>query len=96
MSSVLNSPKKRPVPHINMTPALQEAITAYTVNVPSSVRCNPGDAREVREAMGRQARSFEDPAFFYADEGIAEAQAVEHLILLAQLHLEHLRAGNLA
>jgi hypothetical protein len=87
--------KKRPVPHISMTEGLQAAIAAYTAGVPQNQRCNPGDVSEVRDAMGRQARSFEDPAFFYGDEGATEEKAVQHLILLATLHLEHIRSGNI-
>jgi hypothetical protein len=81
------------IPHIQMTPTLQAAIEAAAGC--KEVLCrNPGDPAEVRESLSRMARSFEDPAFFYADEAAGEAGAVKALILLATLHLEHINAGN--
>lgn len=84
---------KRKVPHINMTAELEAAIAAAVGS--KEVLCrNPGDPAEVRESLSRMARTFEDPAFFYADETAGEAGAVQALILVATLHLQHIKAGN--
>lgn len=84
--------QKRAVPHIEITPALQEAIAAYSTGV--RVRANPGDPEAVRSQLSTMARTFEDPAFFYTDETVSEADAVQELILIATLYREHLLAGN--
>lgn len=86
--------KKRPVPHINLTPELQAAIQAYSAGAPPGQLVNPGDAALVRDAMARVAHSFEDPAFFYTDEAATEIAAIDHLILLATLHREHLKSSK--
>lgn len=81
----------RAVPHITMTPGLEAAIAA----IPEAFNGdNPANPQDVRERLGRVARSFEDPAFFFADDAADETKAIETLIKLATLYLEHIRAGN--
>lgn len=82
----------RAVPHITMTPALELAIAG--VKPISGVR-NPANPLEVRAWMAGLANTFEDPTFFYADAADHETKAVETLIQVATLYLEHIRAGNL-
>lgn len=84
--------KKRPVPHIQMTPALKAAMEAYIAGIPTPERCNPGDIDQVKDQLGRIARTFEDPAFFYQDEGATEIGALHRLILIADLYRQHLLA----
>lgn len=84
--------KARAIPKITMTPGLDIAIAACA-GIPE-VR-NAADPAEVREAMARVSRSFEDPTFFYADAAADETKALETIIKVATLYLEHIRAGNL-
>jgi hypothetical protein len=83
--------KPRPIAHIALTPALEAAIAA----APKAICPKPADPLAVRECMATLARSFEDPTFFYADEAADESKALETLIQVATLYLEHIRAGNL-
>lgn len=83
--------KSRPVPHINLTPALEAAIVA----LPPAANVNYADPHAVRGLLGNVAHSFEDPTFYFADEAADETKAVETLIKVATLYLEHIRAGNL-
>lgn len=83
--------KARAIPHIEMTPALEAAIQAYGKGAADA---NPANPIHVREILARLARSFEDPAFFYADDAADETKALERLIQVATLYLEHIRAGN--
>lgn len=89
----MSAPAFKKIPSIQMTAALQAAIEA-AMGCTQVICRNPGDPAEVRESLSRMARSFEDPAFFYADEAAGEAGAVKALILIATLHLEHIQAGN--
>lgn len=92
--------KRRPVPHIQHTPELEDAAIAVT-NAKTSkglaiVLCpNPLDVHQVRDSMKEVAKWTEDPAYYCADEGPdAELTACSNIILLATLLREHLKAGN--
>jgi hypothetical protein len=97
----MNSPaKKRPVPHIEHTPALEAAAIAVTNAKDGEGRAvllcdNPLDVQKVRYAIGGAAKWFEDADFyFHGQTPESEVAAVENLILLATLLREHIRAGN--
>lgn len=91
---------KRPIPHIHHTDALEAAAATVTAAItigkkPGIALLNPLDVQQVREALSGCAEWFEDPNFFFeGSEPNAEQTAVEHLIMVATLLREHLRAGN--
>jgi hypothetical protein len=91
---------RRPIPHIQHTAALEDAAVAVTNardsgGGPIRLCQNPLDVERVRYALGAAAEGLKDPTFTYESEGPSvELTAIDHLILLAVLLREHLRAGN--
>lgn len=87
----------RPVPHIHHTQDLANAAAALmAASVPTDALkvSNPMDLSEVRDALQGVAAWFDDPDFYFVADSHAELKAAEHLVLLATLLREHLRAGN--
>jgi hypothetical protein len=91
---------RRPVPHIQHTPALGAAAIAVQnakspKGLPINLCGNPLDVERVRYALGAAAEGLKDPTFTYeSEEPTVELVAIENLILLAVLLREHLKAGN--
>jgi hypothetical protein len=95
------NPLRRPVPHIQHSQALEDAAIAVHAAVDSEGRkiflChNPLDVNQVRATLQEVTLWLKDPAFYLENESPAvELTNVDHVILLANLLREHLRAGNL-
>jgi hypothetical protein len=87
----------RAVPHIKHTQALEDAAiaaTRATVDGKAVRICgNPLDPVQVQQAIAETTGRFTDPAFF-VNEGTTRLDICDHLILLANLYREHLKAGN--
>ena len=90
---------RRPVPHIQHTADLETAaIAVQNAKGPNGLAIrlcqNPLDVERVRYALSAAAEGLKDPSFTYESEAATELIALDHLILLATLLREHLRAGN--
>lgn len=90
---------RRPVPHITHTTELEDAALAVSLarrgGHPILLCRNPLDVQAVRDALSSVSEGLKDPSFTYeAEEPAVEITALEHLVLLAILLREHLKAGN--
>jgi len=91
---------RRPIPHIQHTAMLEAAAIDVANAVDAEGRkivlCrNPLDVQQVRATLQERTKWLEDPAFYLEGEKPqVELTGVEHIILLATLLREHLRAGN--
>jgi hypothetical protein len=99
MNTETNPLNRRPVPHIQHTADLEAAAIAVDNAIgpnglPIRLCQNTLDVERVRYALGTTAEGLKDPSFTYESEAASELIALDHLILLATLLREHLRAGN--
>ena len=89
----------RPVPHIDMTPGLRQALDQFAGSqAMKRAQVNPCDIEDLRSRIKNMANWFESPAFFTegteGDASQQELEALSQLILMATLLSEHIKAGN--